>query len=280
MTDAPERDRPPISPPTSVPPLSVTVTKADERRPLPPLTREGRVRRAAVAISVCLSGAAPSFALAVGGFSILGLLAGVATFAIGLVLISWSGVFRRLNRRPFVRRTLTWVYSVRLLMSVAWPFVMFFDGIPGSFAVGLVQSMGFADSRYDGGSDQIETISPLLTLMGPIGTFLIVIVQGVFLNLILLTGATALLVLQRLSLPRPEPLIGESFCGRCGHCVDGVPESHACPECGATGRRRPEPPTWIDGWPRPKLAIFVTAIPLVIMTVAGILLYFFEGGIP
>lgn len=280
MTDAPERDTPPISPPTSVPPLSVTVTKADERRPLPPLTREGRVRRAAVAISVCLSGAAPSFALAAGGFSILGLLAGVATFAIGLVLISWSGVFRRWNRRPFVRRTLTWVYSVRLLMSVAWPFVMFFDGIPGSFAISLVQTMGFADPRYGGGSDQIETISPLLTLMGPIGTFLIVIVQGVFLNLILLTGATALLVLQRLSLPRPEPLIGESFCGRCGHCVDGVPESHACPECGATGRRWPEPPTWIDGWPRPKLAIFVTAIPLVIMTVAGILLYFFEGGLP
>jgi hypothetical protein len=216
----------------------------------------------------------------VGGFSILGLLAGVATFAIGLVLISWSGVFRLWNRRPFVRRTLTWVYSVRLLMSVAWPFVMFFDGIPGSFAISLVQTMGFADSRYGGGSDQIETISPLLTLMGPIGTFLIVIVQGVFLNLILLTGATALLVLQRLSLPRPEPLIGKSFCGRCGHCVDGVPESHACPECGATGRRRPEPPTWIDGWPRPKLAIFVTAIPLVIMTVAGILLYFFEGGLP
>ncbi|MFM1831959.1 MAG: hypothetical protein RLZZ461_275 [Planctomycetota bacterium] len=280
MTDAPERDIPPISPPTSVPPLSVTVTKADERRPLPPLTREGRVRRAAVAISVCLSGAAPSFALAVGGFSILGLLAGVATFAIGLVLISWSRAFRRWNRSPFVRRTLTWVYSVRLLMSVAWPFVMFFDGIPGSFAISLVQTMGFADSRYGGGSDQIETISPLLTLMGPIGTFLIVIVQGVFLNLILLTGATALLVLQRLSLPRPEPLIGESFCGRCGHCVDGVPESHACPECGATGRRWPEPLTWIDGWPRPKLAIFVTAIPLVIMTVAGILLYFFEGGLP
>jgi hypothetical protein len=280
VTHSTERDTPPISPPTSVPPLSVTVTEADERSPLPPLTREGRVRRAAVAISVCLSGAAPSFALAVGGFSILGLLAGVATFAIGLVLISWSGIFRRWNRRPFVRRTLTWVYSVRLLMSVAWPFVMFFDGIPGSFAVSLVEEIGFQRAGFDESPEQSQAMNTALDLMGPIGTFLIVIVQGVFLNLILLTGATALLVLQRLSLPRPEPLIGESFCGRCGHCVDGVPESHACPECGATGRRWPEPPTWIDGWSRPKLAIFVTAIPLVIMTVAGILLYFFEGGLP
>jgi hypothetical protein len=268
------------TPPTSPRPPAQPTPESTQRRPLPPLTWEGRLRRAIVAVSVCLSGAAPSFALAAGGFSMLGMLAGVATFAIGLVLISWSGFFRRWNRSPFVRRTLTWVYSVRLVMSLAWPFVMFFDGIPGSFAVSLVQEIGFQRTGYDESPEQSQAMNAALDLMGPIGTFLIVIVQGVFLNLILLTGATGLLVLQRISLPRPAPLVGNEFCGACGHCVDGVPESHACPECGATGRRWPEPPTWIDRWSWTALVIRASLVPAIIVTVAGTLLYFFEGGLP
>lgn len=237
-------------------------------RPLPPLTAEGRVRRAVVAVSVCLCGATPSFTLAAGEFSIPGMLAGIATFMIGLTLISWSSPFRRLNRAPFVRRTLTWVYAARLALSIAWPILFILDGFPGLFAVGIVQAIGFRDD----GAGMFQIASPL-------GTCLVVLIQGVFLNLILLAAATVLLGAQRVMCPTPAPLEGSAFCGGCRHCLDGIPESHACPECGVTGVRWPEPPTWIDTWSRGRLAIVAMAIPGVVIGVAAALFLAVEGGL-
>ncbi|MFM1832281.1 MAG: hypothetical protein RLZZ461_597 [Planctomycetota bacterium] len=277
MTD---RDTPPTSPPTMSSPPPASSSGPPGRRPLPPLDVRGRVRRAIVAVAVCLSGATPSFALALGDdFSVVGMLAGIVAFMIGLTLISWWSLFRRWSRQPFIRRTLTWVYSARLALSIAWPFLFFIDGFPGILAVGLVQKLGFSRGTY-GADGNFQAVEGILSLHGPLGTFVTVILQGILLNLILLLIATGLLVLQRISLPRPEPLVGETFCGRCGQCLDGVPADHACPECGDTGPRWPEPLTWIDRWSWPRLMTFATAIPLVVIGVTGGLLIAFEGGLP
>lgn len=282
MTDTPPPPPPGsssrISPPTTPPdppsmasaPSGPSASPVGRRpRPLPPLGVEGRIRRAVVAVSVCLCGATPSFALAAGEFSVPGMLVGIAIFMIGLTLISWSSPFRRLNRAPFVRRTLTWVYAARLALSIAWPVLFYLDGFPGIFAVGIVQAMGFQD---DG--------TGMFQISGPLGTGLIVLIQGVFLNLILLAAATVLLGGQRMTCPMPAPLEGDTYCGGCRHCLDGIPESHACPECGLTGRRWPEPPTWIDTWSRGRLAIFAIVIPGIVIGVATGLFLAFQGGLP
>jgi len=271
VTDAtPSSPDAPVTPSISPPGPRVPGVESGPR-PLPPLTSEARRRRAIVAISVCLAGATPSFALAAGSdFSLVGMLAGVAMFMVGLVMVSWSDIFRRWNRRPFVRRTLTGVYSARMAISIAWPVLFLIDGLPGALAISVVTELGFQTSHISA-DDGVVMMGGWSRINGPIGTCLIVMVQGVFLNLILLTGATGLLVLQRLCLPSPEPTVGTTFCGRCGHCLDGVPESHACPECGFEGERRPEPVTWIDRWPRRRLVAWAVTIPALVIGIAAAL---------
>lgn len=239
--------------------------------PMPPLDAEGRGRRAIVATSLCLCGASPSFMLAFSEFSVPGLVLGVAAFAGVLVLISWSGWFRRRLRMPHVRRSLSIVYWGRVALSVAWPVLIIVDGFPGLFAIGLVQQLGFIEP----GSTEAESVPAVLAMNGVLGTFLIVLVQGTFLNVILLIAALGLWAMQRVSLPSPPPVVGTTFCRRCGYCRDGFAEDHPCPECGDARPPLPWSPTWVDRWSMVRLSLVALAMPFVVVGVGiGLMLFF------
>lgn len=239
---------------------------------MPPLDAEGRARRAIVAVSLCLCGATPSFMLAFSDFSTTGLVLGVTAFAAMLVAISWSGWFRRRLRMPHVRRSLSIVFWGRVALSVAWPVLIIVDGFPGLFAISLVNHLGF----HEPGSTQAETAPAILAMNGVLGTFFTVLVQGTFLNGILLTAAVGLWAMQRVSLPTPPPPVGTIFCRRCGYCRNGFPDDHPCPECGDTRPPLPWTPTWVDRWTLGRLVAVAIALPLVLAGV-GIGLAFLTG---
>lgn len=261
-------------------------TSPDPAAPSTSLDRRGRRRRALLAVAICVSGALPSFVLASSGwFSIPGMITAVAVFAFCMTLISWSTRFRTFTRRPFVRSTLTVVYGLRLVLSATPPLTILADGVPGIFAVGIVQTamseLGFPASFFDGPSDpsQPPPFSMVAVVGNFFGTMLIVLLQGLLLNLILAVLFAALLIPQRILRPRP-PIEGRTFCPRCGYCCDSIPEASSCPECGCSAPPATERATWIDRFTTRWFMLAVgsiIAVPATFWMVTGLLSGGFSG---
>lgn len=251
----------------------------------PPATldRRGRGRRALLSVAICVSGALPSFVLASSGwFSIPGMITAVALFAFCMTLISWSKRFRIFTRRPFVRSTLTVVYGLRLVLSATPPLTILADGLPGIFAVGIVQTtmfeLGFPADVFDRPVDPLQPppFSMVAVVGNFFGTMLIVLLQGLLLNLILAVLFAALLVPQRILRPRPR-IEGRTFCPRCGYCRDSIPEASSCPECGSSAPPATERATWIDRFTTRRFMLAVgsiVAVPATFWMVTGL----FSGG--
>ena len=254
----PSRPAPPSTPPATAPSGAPGNDAVRYSTTLPPLDGEGQARRAIIAVSLCLCGATPSFMLAAGEFSLPGMLVGVAIFAVAMVAISWNGWFQRLARQAYLKSSLSIVYVGRVVLSIAWPFVVFLDGFPGLFAVQIVTTLGFGEP----GADDLSLFGPV---SGPLGTLLTVLVQGVILNALLLLVAMGIWVLQLFVRgPLPERTEGTTFCRQCGYCRDGFPPDHPCPECGDTRPALPWTPSWVDRWTMTRLVGTAIVVPVMI----------------
>ena len=175
-----------------------------------------------------------------------------------MVAISWNGWFRRLTRHAYLRTSLSIVYVGRVVLSIAWPFVILLDGFPGLFAVQIVTSLGFGEPR----TDDLSLFGPV---SGPLGTLLTVLVQGVILNAMLLLVAMGIWVVQLLVRgPLPERTEGTTFCRRCSYCRDGFPPAHPCPECGDARPALPWMPSWVDRWTMTRLVGTAIVVPAII----------------
>ena len=119
----PEVD-PDIQNPSGEPAWARTIGVSNPSAPTP-LSPENRLRRAIIATGLCLTAALPSFVIALlAEYDVAALVVGLTIFAGAMIAISWTQEFRSFTRRPFVRRTLFFVYGVRILVSVATPLLL------------------------------------------------------------------------------------------------------------------------------------------------------------
>ncbi len=123
---------------------------------------------------ICTVSAAPSFSY--GCFlhhqpqHILGMIAGVVVFILGYTLVEASAAYRRVIRWRHVR-TMVWIgYGTRVAISIIFPFAIVIDVWTGMLSV-LIVNPGYIDGKSGAGF---------------LSVFLTTLVQGTFLNVVLL----------------------------------------------------------------------------------------------
>jgi hypothetical protein len=131
---------------------------------LEPLTAQVVVKRFFMWGAMVGCCAIPSFVWAHRSFDMLAMVAGVLFFVAVYTICSCTPAFRRFYRLPHVRTTMYIGYITRLALSIAFPLGMFLDLFPGMLSVDIVRSL-VIESNF-------------------MGTLLVTILQGVFLNVI------------------------------------------------------------------------------------------------
>ena len=229
----------------------------------PPLSPEGRLRRGITAAGLCLTAAAPSFVIAVlGEYDVFALAVGVVLFATLMVAISWTNEFRMFTRRPFVRRTLFFVYGIRILVSAATPVLFFLDAIPGLLLSDLMNSLAIEFGLIDYINFAPREISGQAVAQPAwfFATLFMVLAQGILLNILIGILFLAAWTAQTLILS-PREASSLRSCSRCMHSREGIPADRPCPECGWND---PEPPpTWLDRV-RIRTLLVITAVACLI----------------
>ena len=212
----------------------------------PPLSRESRIRRGIVASGLCLAAALPSFVMAVlGEYNVPALVTGVFIFAGAMIAISWTQEFRSFTRQQFVRRTLFFVYGVRILISAATPLLFVADALPGLLLSSFMNSLA-----VESGVNGIINFAPPEISGDPVhqpawffATLIMVLAQGILLNILLGVLFVAAWTAQAVILGRHKNT-STHHCARCRHSLEGLPKKTPCPECGWND---PEPPpSWIE----------------------------------
>ena len=176
------------------------------------------LRRAALWTAICSISAAPSFfwAINVNGsyYNRLAMATGVVCFICLLTATTSTPRFLRFRKHPFIRRTLYIGYGARLFISIVFPLGAWLDLFPGMLSIGIVEEgLGIPGSSY-------------------LGTLLITLIQGTFLNCLIFILMAITYGVQRLFLTMPPPE-SELACSKCGYDLRGSLTSVTCPECGA-----------------------------------------------
>ncbi len=174
------------------------------------LTLAQVLRRLLLWTAVCSVSAAPSFFWAAEEYNHLAMVTGIACFIAAMTAITCTQAFERFKRRRFVRRTLYIGYGVRVLLSLAFPIGAMADLWPGCFSIAIVEETGLEGASY-------------------VGTLLITLIQGTFLNVILMIFMLLVQGFQRLFLRSPAP---ENCCHQCRYDLRASTTSAVCPECG------------------------------------------------
>ena len=147
-------------------------------------------RRFLLWAAVCCVSAAPSFAWAHEEFHRGAMVLGVALFTIAYTGLTSTERFERFHRRPFVRRTLYIGYGARMAATIVIPVGAGMDLLPGMLSINIVQQ-GFGLDPHTFG-----------------GTLLTTIVQGTFLNIILVLFMAMVYAVQRATMRPPEAVQG------------------------------------------------------------------------
>ena len=171
------------------------------------------LRRLGLWTAVCGISAIPSFTLAAkGNCSVLGMLCGIALFVIAYTAVTGTDFARQLRRRDFVRRTLLIGYGTRLTVTV-FPYGWIVDFVPGMLSTIIVEFF-------------VSSVNAFLQTFG--GALITTVIQGTFLNIILLMYMWIVYGIQRAFCTPPVP---EGCCLACGYNLTGN-VSGRCPECG------------------------------------------------
>ena len=143
------------------------------------------------------------------------MLLGIFLFAIGMCVYTSSNSFYRLSRKPFMRRTLYIGYGARIFISIFVPIGAFTDLYPGLISLMIVA---------DGLNIRAENF---------MGTLLTTLLQGTFLNIILVLFMSIIWVIQASFMT--APVICEAGCKTCGYDLSMTQDGSPCPECGSLG---------------------------------------------
>ena len=176
-------------------------------------TPQDIMKRAALWTVVCSISAAPSFIWAWSDYNHLAMLTGIVCFICLLTATTSTQRFLRFRKQPFIRRTLYIGYGFRVFISIVFPLGVGADMIPGIVSINIVEhGLGISGPSY-------------------LGTLLITLIQGTFLNCAVFVLMLITYGLQRLllTMPPPEPEFG---CSKCGYDLRGSLTSTLCPECG------------------------------------------------
>ncbi|MFN0138382.1 MAG: hypothetical protein ACKVS9_19940 [Phycisphaerae bacterium] len=157
----------------------------------------------------------------------IGRAIGVAVWMGVYGLIGASHWFRNHLRNPAFRNAVSITLMLRAALSIMLPCGMVVDIFPGMLAVGMVQSLSGDDSDPNFGI----TVPPFAMTVG--GTAICALLQGLFLNLMLIPVAYAFyrqyrwLLEQKSAEHRPP-----RSCHTCGYDLRGSVEFGRCSECG------------------------------------------------
>jgi len=134
---------------------------------------------------------------------------GVATFVAAYTLITGTGAFAGIRTKPFVEKALRIGFAKRMAVTVVFPIGLTLDLFPGMIAA-AISERHFHDSH------------------GFAGTFLTTLLQGIFLNAILLGYIWIVYAILYTTQPHPPSPVG--YCQICQYDLRGTPER--CRECG------------------------------------------------
>lgn len=170
--------------------------------------------------AICGLCALPSVVIASWMFDPLGILAGVATVAAFYVWMTGSDAYQRLVSHPFVLRSISIGFGLRLFASIVLPIGMLADIVPGAIAIELGMWLHGTTWREIFPGDGPNRAGFGLT-------YSIALVHAASVQA-MLWGLIFLLWLgQRLFLKIPLP---ENICRVCGYDLRASPVR--CPECG------------------------------------------------
>jgi hypothetical protein len=158
---------------------------------------------------VCTISALPSFLCAQHEYDPAGMVSGVAVFILAYTGVTGTRVFQRLKAQPFVQLTLYIGFATRLAVSLMYPFGMACDIWTGALSIEIVRRFVSDPEAF-------------------LGTLAITILQGIFLNIILVAYMGVVYRIQRAFCAWPTR---EGFCVKCGYDLTGN-VSGVCPECG------------------------------------------------
>lgn len=159
---------------------------------------------------ICGVSAAPSFLLASHRFDERGMLLGILVYVLFYAWASGTEFAKVMQQDKAWEKSLRAAFGMRMAFSfILWiPPLMVLELFPGMLAMRITELI-FWDQR------------------GLWGSLVTTLIQGLFLNLILLMFLGLVFIHQRKKFPK---CLADGLCRKCGYDLRGTPDR--CPECG------------------------------------------------
>ena len=193
---------------------------------LPPTSGEMILRRITLWLGICSLSAAPSLTMSLQDrdeFPIIAQLLGLLTFAIAAGILCSLPRVRAISTNERLRRSVFLAYALRTVAASLPGALLFLDVLVGtaamlSYAL-MMETLQIPPNLVEGGTLEF------------LGTYFLVLWQGVLLNVVVWIVILMAWTFQVIFMKKPE-IRGEYGCPRCRYDLRSTPSGIACPECG------------------------------------------------